>query len=559
MDLVEFTNLFKANKAMPIAFNKKSAVGKALSVQVHTQKVVPKYQLEGQRPFTPEDYDSRFDNLFKYKLLNQYPNESDNMYNYRLSIYSPIQTEISARFLTQATGTILNPNNYSINSESETFNNFLPRVESKFDYLLDFLLNNPTSFYAVVQTNLLAGEDSSAIPEIIAITADSIVMFDKKSVTFKHGGYLYFMDSTQMIILKEGKTKKGIEIVYTYMHGFGSLPFWQVNNKILDQFVVWCNEIVKSHSESQIVDKNFSYPIKQVVEQECNICYGKGQVDDEEKPDCETCTKSCGTCKGSGTISMSPGQVHTIPEHYLTKYNTIPDIAKFTTPDIGIPTYHSEKWQMYYEKAENALHLTKRGSASESGEAKREDRKDSYFYTQTISQILFKKVITPALKYIGWYLNVSIRDSKVVHEAIEIEVKEPRQFDLMSDVDLIEEVNLVATKSDSPMLLGEMTYAMNDKLYSESAELKKMNEVMYLADPLYGLTGNAEKVKLLSGVYSSGDKWLHTRGYFALKKMLHDKGVKSFLSTSINKLVEELIAIANTEAPTTIIPTHGEL
>lgn len=546
MDVQEFIKLKDDRKAQPMAFDKTNAIGQALNVQVHTRGIYPKYKLNGQT-YIPKDYDSRYDAIFKTKLLNQYPNEDDEMYQYRLSIYSPIQQEISSRFQTAIVGTILNPNNYSIGSSNESFMELLPKFEREFDKWLKFMLENPTSFYAVIQTNAMAGEDARTRPEVVCIDATNVVMYDHESVAFNHNGVVWFMDHSSMYAIKTENQKAFI--VQAYVHNFGSIPFWKVTNEFLQQYVVWCNEITKSHSDSQIVDKNYSHPVKQVLEVECRQCMGRGSIADVSKPDCDDCTVTCNACHGHGKMPMSPGQVYGVPEHIIRTMGTIPQIASFTTPDIGIPTYHGEKWEKYYMKAENSLHLTKRGSASESGDAKREDRKDSYFYIQTISSVFFNHVIKPALYYIGYFVNTEIRDNMAVHAPIMIDIRDPRQFDLMTDIDLIDETNSVADKTTSPMLLAEMTNAMNEKLYSQNPELRKINRILYSADPLYGLTGNAEKAKLISGVYTPQQIWIHTMGYFTLKQYLMRIGSEAFMQKNNADIEAFLVQMANDSVP----------
>lgn len=548
MTLEEFVQNKRNNKAQPMAFDKKNAIGKALSVQVHTKGIKPRYELNDVK-YAPKGYDARYDDVFKHELLNQYPNEEDEMYNYRLSIYSPIQKEIASRFFTQITGTILNPNNYSISSDNEDFKIHLSRIEQSFDEKLKFILNNPTAFFAVIQINPMAGEDSKAVPDLICVDATSMIMYDKLSAAFKHNGKVYFMDVTQVVCLKENEKEHTYVQETRYVHNFPRMPFWMVQNEFMDQYVVWCNEITKSHSDSQIVDKNYSHPIKQVIEVECKKCTGRGRIADKAQPECENCEVDCDQCKGKGVLSMSPGQVYGIPEHIIRNMGSIPQIASFTTPDMGIPTYHGEKWERYYEKAENSLHLKKRGSASESGEAKREDRKDSYFYYQTISDTFFTKVIKPAMYFVGLYSNVVFRENTAIHEALMIDIKEPRQFDLMTDMDLIDENIAIAEKSDNPMLIAEMSNAMNQKLYSQNPELEKINSVLYQVDPLFGLSGNNEKSKMLSGIYSPQELWIHTMGYFALKEILLLNGSQKFITTSNAVLIDRLKTMAQEAIP----------
>ena len=78
---------------------------------------------------------------------------------------------------------------------------------------------------------------------------------------------------------------------------------------------------------------------------------------------------------------------------------------------------------------------------------------------------------------------------------------------------------------------------INSKLYKDDKVQLKINEVMYLMDPLFGIAGNALRAKLLSGVYTDKDKVIHEKGYLVLKSMAKEMMPEVFVQSDINELV----------------------
>jgi len=122
----------------------------------------------------------------------------------------------------------------------------------------------------------------------------------------------------------------------------------------------------------------------------------------------------------------------------------------------------------------------------------------------------------------------------------------PNQFDLMTDSDLILEFAELQNKSDDSQLLSEMQYQVNRRVYRNDKVQLMINDIMYYNDPLYGVSGNALKSKLLSGVYDERDKIVHEKGYKILLGMAREMTPKVFIDTDMNALVNrfnELIPV----------------
>jgi hypothetical protein len=130
----------------------------------------------------------------------------------------------------------------------------------------------------------------------------------------------------------------------------------------------------------------------------------------------------------------------------------------------------------------------------------------------------------------------------------EVYIIEPKQFDLMSDSDIINEFASLQAKTDDSQTLSELNYVVNNKIFRDDAVQKKITEVLYYADPLYGVSGNALRSKLLSGVYTDFDKTIHEKGYKLLVNMAK-RDAQMFAETETNTLIDQLTELVNAQMP----------
>ncbi len=540
MQFQEFKRLYKANKKnkdfLPADFVQR--VDTSLAVQVHSTGARPYFTLNG-KTIHPETYNKKFDDVFRYRLLNRHPNENDEFYNWRLSVYAPIGKELFDRFLEMAKGAILQPNNYSVSVDDPSgqyINNEFIRITAAKG--LEFFLNNPTGYMAVIESDGVEKDQTDSMrPEIVYISCEDVIQLDSESVVFKHNSELFYLTSTEQIAVNSG---------IRTVHNFGTMPFWSCDSAFIQPFVIWAENLVRNMNDDEAMTKHYSYPIKQLVMPACSSCLGTGKrtVEDETNP-LNHKLATCETCNGSGVMSMNPGDNYTMSEERIAKNGgQMYDMAKFITPDIGIPQYHLERWQVFYERAEKALFLSKKINATESGDAKREDRKDQYYFLIALSNFVFNQ-IEFALKYVTAYLNYTSNG----YTPQPVLIIRPKQFDLMSDSDLVNEFATVQSKTDDSMLLSEMCFMVNSKVFRDDPVSIKINEVLYYTDPLYGVSGNALRAKILSGVFSAIDKTIHEKGYMILKNVAYEKGQKAFIESDLNALISEVTQRATAMVP----------
>ena len=539
MEFAQFLKGYRSKSTMPLPEGHSQRVEACLAVQIHTTGARPAYE-SSRGWIKPETYHKKYDKLFQTRLLNRHPNESPSHYNWRLSVYSPVAKELFDKFSNLCKGSILQPNNFSISGDERLMEwAAAQNLSHEIAELMDFILQNPYGYIAVIPEHEYGPTEAPEI-DIVAIPYEDVLMDDGESVAFRYEGKLYFVDSYAVYeINKTDYIEKP--------HQFGEVPVWSYHNSFLQPYQFWSDSLVRNMNDDEAMVQHYSYPIVQVVEQECTSCHGQKQVVDttaigyDPHDPTTICHKECSTCNGKGTISRNPGDFYTISEETLARNGgTMQDMAKFITPDVGIPEYHLKRWQTFYERVEASLHLRSIQDGTQSGEAKREDRKDQYYFLQTVSSFVFAQ-LRKGLRYVSGYLNPNGPQP--------VYIIEPKQFDLMSDSDLVNEFAMLQAKTDDSQTLSELAYIVNSKVFRDDPVQGKITEVLYLADPLYGVAGAALRTKILSGVYTQADITLHEKGYKMLVRMADEMTPDVFKDTPTRELVQRLTEMAQASVP----------
>jgi len=519
----------KSNAKFPLPYDYTREVEEVNAVQIHTKGARPSFTLNG-RTYKPESYEKRFEDLFKTRILNRHPNENEVHYNWRLSVYSPVAKELFDKFYNLCNGSILQPNNYSLSADDKTM---LYISENSIDHelseMLKFILENPKGYFAVINEKEVS-ENEKAKPTIKSIPLTDIIMYSEYSVAFKINDSIIFLDAENQYTIK-----KGYETI-VYPHNLGQKPFWKQENSFLQPYQFWSEKLGMNMNDDDAVTKHYSYPIMQVVESQCNVCMGSREVvdinADFSNPNINP-KVSCPNCHGKGTMTLNVGDAYVMNEDTIAKIGgSMPDMAKFITPDVAIPEYHLKRWQVFYNRVEHSLYLAVINDNTQSGTAKQEDRKDQYFFLQSVSNFLFEN-FRRGIEYISGYLNLVGNRGQIQT----IFLTAPKQFDLMSDSYLVNEFALLQGKTDDSQTLGELNFVVNNKIFRDDKVQKKINEILYYTDVLFGISGNALRSKLLSGIYDVRDKTIHEKGYKVLVRLANELTTDKFLQLS-NKEIE---------------------
>lgn len=539
MELSTFVSKYKNKNKLPLPENHGQAVEASNAIKIHAEGARPQYYVNNLL-VTPETFKPKYRDLFATRLLNRHPNEAQGHYNWRLSVYSPVSKELFDKFMHLCKGAILQPNNYTIQADDNTMAWMMDETpHDTLEDILDFAMQNPKGYMAVIHEGEVEVNEQ-AKPEIVCIEAEDVLMYDYESFAFKYEGRIFFLNATTQY---EIDLKKGTYI--EYVHNFGEMPVWDIENSYTQPFQFWSDLLVRNMNDDEAVTKHYSYPKVQQVESSCPRCLGQKKITD---PNCTnmsdpmSCLIDCSDCNGRGYITNNPGDYITIAEETIIKNGgNMPDYAKFITPDVGIPEFHMKRWQTFYERVEQSLYLRQVTTGVQSGDAKKEDRKDQYFFLQSVSNFIFENY-RKGLKYVQMYLNPT-------GVPVPITIIMPKQFDLMSDSDLVNEMANLQAKTDDAQTLGEINYMVNSKIFRDDPLQKKISDVLYFADVLYGISGDALRLKYISGIYTDTDKIIHEKGYKILVNIAKDMTQDVFVEADINTLIQRLIAQVQTMLP----------
>lgn len=91
-----------------------------------------------------------------------------------------------------------------------------------------------------------------------------------------------------------------------------------------------------------------------------------------------------------------------------------------------------------------------------------------------------------------------------------------------------------------------------DKTSANNAVLKKINEVLYFYDNLYGQSGTSERQRLLSQTYDRFEVFLHEKGYKMLVRMADRMGSQDFISMDNNAIYQALESEIRAMIPTSM-------
>lgn len=535
MQLADFIKKHKAKNVMPLPDDHKQAIEAANAIKIHSTGARPAYMNPVYGHIIPETYHKKYETLFRTRLLNRHPNEAEGHYNWRLSVYAPVAKELFDKFLNLCKGSILQPNNYTIKSDELT-DAYLATIglNHEIGELIEFILENPKGFLAVV----IEGEreqNEEPRPELVMIEEEDVLMYDEVSMAFKYEEKIFFVDSDVSVEIH----KDGEQIIYP--HNFGKMPAWDVENTYMQPFQFWADLLVRNMNDDEAITKHYSYPKIQQVESACPTCQGQKRIvdpncdaSDPTDPNFHNCPMvSCTGCNGKGYITNNPGDYITVAEESIERWNgNMPEMVKFITPDVAIPEFHMKRWQSFYDRVEQALYLKVVNDGTQSGEAKKEDRKDQYIFLQSISNYVFEQVKT-MVEFTSMYINMTNVPSQVT-------VIMPKQFDLMSDSDVVNEFADLQKKTDDAQTLGELNHLVNNKIFRDNPVQKKISDVLYYADMLYGISGDALKMKYLSGIYTDADKILHEKGYKILIRIAREMTPEVFVQTDLSVLIQRL-------------------
>lgn len=493
---------------------------------------------------TPSNYEERYQYLFDNYILNRHPNEQEEHYQFRLSVYPLLAQDVYLRGKEQISGSIFQASQYTIAATDEAEQLYLDsidfekRVKEEF---FEHILTDPFGKFAVVEMHKGEfGSDEKAQPDIELVESRYILHYEpKESILFRAqrdvGGkkMLYYLDRRYCIKLVQTEArKKEYAILAAYEHGLGVLPVVDNNKELFKSFVTWADLIARNFSDDEIVAKNNNYPHIQIVESVCSERMGQRTVN-YPCDDCEggVQEENCRTCKGRGTISINPGEVHVIKESEfrpgeLNGGQGMIDRIKFINPDVSISRNSFDRCWRIYEAGLRSLHL-KYTEDNQSGIAKAIDREQLYLLISNCSAHVFA-LADRILRLVFGYLQMGIAANKPYV------IEQPTQFQIKTEQDV--QAEIIALKDADLSVRRQKTDEYMQIVYSgNQVELKKWN-VVKVWDTLYCMTNDELNSRQTIGSAQLSDFIKHDKVEVLLNQVILEKGVGWFLSASLREI-----------------------
>lgn len=495
---------------------------------------------------TPANYEERYQYLFDNYILNRHPNEQEEHYQFRLSVYPLLAKEVYLKGKAQVGGSIFQTSQYTIAANDEAGQQYLDGIE--FDKNIrekyfEHILTDPYGKFAIVEGHFSEfGTDEPAQPVIEIVESRHIMHYDGESILFcaqeKVQGrkLLYFLDRGICVKLLQSDDRKkwSYDVVAVYQHNLGVLPVVDNGKYLFEPFVTWADLIARNFSDDEIVAKNNNYPHIQMVESTCDKCQGGGTA----PIPCDTCDGGfeegvCDKCSGRGTISRNPGEIIVFKENQMLPSERgmqMPKMLEFINPDVAISKNSFERCWKIYEAGLRSLHL-KHTEEAQSGVAKAIDREQLYLLISTVSNHIFY-IADKLLMFVFGYLDMGISEQKPYT------IEQPTQFQIKTESDIQDE--MIALKDADLSVRRQKTDEYMQVVYSGNAvELKKWN-VVKVWDDLYCMTSDDINSAKLNGGATNEDVLRHTKAEKLLNRLVLVKGKEWFINASIQEITDIL-------------------
>jgi hypothetical protein len=499
-------------------------------------------------------------------LTKRRPNEDPEVQDYRLSIYEPI-TKGSINRAIDKLYRIFASANFSIQvSEelSEYLNDKKFSGQFFYSYIQKFvmrrMIEDPNGWLAWVPSGegltnptvkvevapVLIGSD-----QVKYVDQDTITWLDAddKSMVLTGGklveeGLIYYTLTENSYYKHEQYGPKGdmsFRLIPIYEHNIGSLPAVILGGDLTDEgyfesyfsaFVPFANEAIRQYSDWTAVMTTSGFPYREEVADTCSapgcrdgVCYNT--QDDSHYP--------CKVCKGTGRIiSRSPYGVFLREKggNVLDSSYGQDAMIRFVSPPVEVLEYSGKAWQILLKRAEDALHLDKIDEA-QSALAKRVDQEDGFMLLIKISNNTFDEIIYRSLLIIEKY--------RSVNNPMDPVIVKPISFMMKTEIDLINEINMLSDKNAPMAFLVETTKDLAKKRFSGNQTVARIVEILVSYDPIYNVSTKDKQILVQSGTIKKDDIIKSLFAYKTLVKLVSERGTE-YLETQLSDIFADLDA-----------------
>ncbi len=203
-----------------------------------------------------------------------------------------------------------------------------------------------------------------------------------------------------------------------------------------------------------------------------------------------------------------------------------------TRAAVEVLEYSGKAWQILLKRAEDALHLDKIDEA-QSALAKRVDQEDGFMLLIKISNNTFDEIIYRSLLIIEKY--------RSVNNPMDPVIVKPISFMMKTEIDLINEINMLSDKNAPMAFLVETTKDLAKKRFSGNQSVARIVEILVSYDPIYNVSTKDKQILVQSGTIKKDDIIKSLFAYKTLVKLVSEKGTE-YLETQLSDIFADLDA-----------------
>lgn len=456
------------------------------------------------------------------------PNETKDVYDYRLANYKPI-TFGSMNRATDELYRIVSGISYKLNCPENTkllMDEKLYDNESFILFLQQTVLNRmiedpngllvwlPTGEGVVNNSEKVIPKPYLVCSEDIHYVSDDVIAFMSSEVSevrvgkydLYEGKVFYILTKDQFYKLKQIGTKKDNEYQaeLVYEHQIGEIPYCTLKgirtggyfSSYFSGYLAFGDEAICQFSDWQAIKVTCGFPYIEEFESDCQVTTHinkqSNPVPDGEEtyvppPQTPTIVKSPYTT----TKRRIPHKNDNGTWDEVTLDATVPS-RRFINPDPEIAKNAEESWQMLIEMAEDALHLNL-GRGLLSGDAKAEDKTSQDCLITKIGNNFFDNLFLSSVIYIDAYYNYRKADRKG------ISIDKPGVFNVKTEEQVLNEITTLVEKKAPAFFVQEATRDLSAKRFSGNKVSQKIFNFITMNDPLYIYSVDDKRNMILSG------------------------------------------------------------
>lgn len=527
--------------------------------------------------------------LPEHLIKKQRPNETKEIFDYRLCNYRPITFGSMNRALDELYR-IVNGIGYKINAPDniiqlltqKKFNN-VPFVLFLQQCVLRKMIEDPNALLVWLPSGEGIYKETERVePMPYVVSSCDIYYYDQDVLAFlsnehsevKVGNKTTFEGKVYYILTKDKfykliqvglKSKDQYSLEEIYTHNIGEIPYCILGgdmseygyfNSYFAPYVAFGDEAIVRFSDWQAIMVNTSFPFIEEFQIECEVT--------DKEPD-----------KSSNPIPAEEekftGRKYTMKPHVRSPHNTIvrksnvdpknpfetaglnPEIpsVRFIQANPESAKYVEESWKALIIMAEDSLHLNL-GRGLISGVAKEIDLTAQNTMISKIGNNFFDNIMLSSVIYVDAYYNFNPAN----HE--EISIDKPSTYNVKTEADITNELTVLKEKNAPSFFLQESSLDLAKKRFSGDKLSQKIFTVISLTNPLFIYSVGEKQNMLMSGVITKENYILDLNIYFLLLKMAEKKGIDAFIEMPIEEIQAELQAALVPFLPEPVTPITND-